>query len=417
VSWIEGVTSDGHLVTTRDRDLVVVPAGATQAAVLVKDYDSSYDEVVVRGRTVSAWLGEDLRPSAMTTWTAAGGLKTAGPVAWRGAVYPKPGTDVFAFRGNGPTSWRSTLAVLSPGQATPSVLASSLDTGALEPSCRPWITWAGSDLLVGGCFDGTTTFKVALCATDGSGTKTTILDGASPGVWPNRARSRALVQTKAASSIRSLSAVGAPVPLDTPVRQAIFSDDDSRVVYLRSDGKIRRAATSVPTAPIDLGTGIMLLGSTPDARFTAFATKQESSSQRTDVILADASAPQNPRTLAADKAVFHGFSPSGSALVYQTMDDVLAVGPLFVVPTAGGPAVKISDEAQRVTFDGGVVYFQEFQKAAKTNVLKAARIAQPETTIVIEAATDPLTTQVALAAGKLFVASKVGLWVYPAVTP
>ncbi len=416
VTWFEGVTTDGHVVMTKDDDLVVLPAGATQPTLLVKDYDSSYDMLVVKGRLATAWLGDDVLPSAITTWSAAGGLKSGGPVAMRGGIYPKPASEAFAFRGKATSATKSTLGFLLPGQTTPTTLLTTLDNGVIEPACRPTIAWANDALLVGGCTDATLTYRVELYATDGSGSKTTILDGAASGVWPNRARSKVVVQTAAASSIRPLNGVGAALPLDTQLRSVVFSADDSKVVYLRADGKVRRAATTAPVAPVDLGNAIALLGTSPDARFTAYATKRDASSERTDVVLADATNPTGPKTLAAEKAIFHGFSTNGAALVYQTTPDIGATGPLFVQPTNGSPAVKLSDEAQRVLFDGDVVYFQEFVKASKTNVLKAAKISAP-TPIVVEASVDPLTTQTALAAGKLFVANKVALWSYPALKP
>lgn len=275
VTWLEGVTTEGHLVTTRDRDLVVLPAGTTQPTVLAKDFDTSSDELVVRGRTVAMWFGDSPLPSAVTTWSAAGGTKPDGPVSLRGFLYPKPGSDVFAVRGKGGASGvSSTVAVVTPGQASPTVVVPYLDNGAIQASCRPSVAWIGDDLLVAGCTDATNAYRVALYATDGSGGKTTILDGAAPGVWPNHARTKVLVQTSSASSLRPLGGAGAAVPLDTAIRAAAFSDDDTKVVYLRPDGKVRRASTTAPASPVDLGSGaVMLLGGSSDTRFIAYATK------------------------------------------------------------------------------------------------------------------------------------------------
>lgn len=418
-TWVEGATTDGHLVATRDRDLVALPAGATQPELLLKDYDSSADEVVVRGRLVSMWLGEDVFPSPVRTWTKTGGLVPSGPVSMRGVLYAKPSSETFAYRGKATSSLRSTVAVVAPGQAQPVTILTSLDNGVVETGCRPAFGWAGNDLVIGGCVDGATSWRVARHATDGSGAKATILDNAVPGMWLNRARTKIVVQSQAGSSIRSLTGVGANVDLDTTLRAALHSDDDSKVVYVRSDGKLRSAATTAPVSPIDLGTGALsLLGISGDARFAVFATKTDDATSRTDIVVADAQAPASPpRMLAAEKAIFHGLTTDGSAAVYQTTSDVTASGPLFVAPLAGGAPVQVSAVAERVVFDGGVVYFQQFDKATRTMSLHAARVKAPASPFVVEPSVDVLTSSVTLAGGRMFVASKLGLVAYPAVKP
>ncbi len=418
-TWVEGVTSDGHLVASRDRDLVVLPGGATQPEILVKDYDSSYDEVGVRGRVVSIWLGDDVFPSPVTTWTKAGGLVPGGPVAMRGALYAKPASETFAYRGKGTTSFRSTVAVVALGQAEPVTVITNLDDGATQPACRPSFGWAGNDIVVGGCVDGGTAWRVARYATDGSGTKATILDAAVPGMWPNNARTRIIVQSQAGSSIRSLGGVGADVDLDTTLRAALYSADDSKVVYVRSDGKLRRAATTAPVSPIELGAGALaLFAISGDARFAVFATKRDTSTTRTDVVVADAQTPAAaPRVLAPEKAIFHGITTDGTAVVYQTTTDAAAMGPLFVAPLAGGAPVQVSAVAQRVVAGGGVVYYQEWDKPTRTMSLRAARVRAPASPIIVEPSVDPLTASVTLAGDTMFVASKLGLVVYPAVKP
>lgn len=418
VTWIRGVTTDGHVLATKDNDLVVLASGATQPTTLVTDYDAGTDEDLVRGKLVSVWLGEDVFPSPITTWSSATGLVKGGPVAYRGMVHPKPGADLFAFRGKASSSLASKLSVTRPGQGDGAVIVPSLDNGVIDEACAPTIAWIGADLLVAGCVGGATSPSVGVYAADGSGKKLAVLDGAARGVWLNRARTRAVVQTTTASSLRALAAGGSPLPLDGRLVRALFSADDAKVVYLRADGKLRRAATSDPVAPVDLATATALLAASDDARWAAFATKSDASTQRTDVWLVDAQGGSPPRKLADEKAILWGFAKNGAAIVHQTTTDSSASGPLFVTPTAGGPAVQVSADAWRVVFDGEVLYFQELTGATpKTMTLKAVRASAPQTALVVADNLDPLTTHIALPGSRLLVASKVGLWSYPVVTP
>jgi hypothetical protein len=421
VTWTLGVTSDGALIATKDKDLVALAPGALQPTMLVTDFDSSADAELVRGKLVGIWLGDDALPSSVTTWSPATGLVKNGPVTYRTMLYPKPATDTFAYRGKASSSLASKLAVTRPGQGDGATILASLDNGVLDRACAPLVTWMADDLLVAGCVDGATKPAVAVYAADGSGKRATVLDGAAPGVWPNRARTRVLVQTTTASSLRGLTASAVPVPLDTRLLRATVSADDAKVLYLRADGKLRRAATSAPVAPVDLGTAIALLGASDDARFAAFATTRDASTERTDLWIVDASAtPPTPRKLADGKAVLHGFAKNGQAVAYQTTAGPALTGPLYVTSTtsAGATPVKVSEEAQRVLVDGDVVYFHELVgTTTKTMTLKAVRLASPAAPVVVADNLDPLTTHLAVANGRLLVASKLGLWSYPAVTP
>lgn len=415
--FIESVTSDGHLVFTTGTDLKVWPSGAASPVTVVKDYDFDFDSFTVRGRFVVAWLGESPSPSAITSWNLASGVQTNGAVTRRFAIYPKSADDSFAYLGPAASLLSAKLWVTGPTKGAGTLVVPLIDSGLIEKACKSTIAWAGAELIVAGCTGASTTPRVAAYATDGSAATRALLEGSAPGLWLNRARSQALVQTQAASSLRAVSGVGAAIPLDTPIAQAVFSSDDSKVVYLRADGTLRRASTLAVAAPLDLGTGTSLLGISKDARFVVFATKVDGSTERTDLLVADANAPATPRTVAPEKARFHGITTDGASFVYQTTPGTTADGPLFVAPLAGGPPAKLADRAERVVFDGAVVYWQEFVKTQKSNVLKAARISNPAVVITIDQGLDPLTASAVIGGSKLFVGSKLGLWSYPVLAP
>ena len=414
---IENVTTDGDLVFFDDADLDVLPAGSTTPTVIVKDFDYDNDQFVAQGRLVGAWLGPDLHPSALTSWTAASGVKTGGPVAARLALYPKAGTETFAYKGPAPSILASHVWVAQVGAGAGTQIVSNLDSGLTQKSCKPTVSWGATELLVAGCPNGTTTPKVALYAVDGTGTSKTILDNSAPGMWIDHARTHALVQTTTAADLRSLSSTPAPIAIDTPVVQAAFSGDDSKLLYMRADGKVRRTSTTAPSNPLDLGTSIGMVGYSSDARFVVYATKSDASTKRTDLVLVDANAPTAPVVASPGNAIYYGMASDGSAILFQNTTDITAEGPLVLLPTNGGAAVTIAADAERVVFDGKVVYWQEFDKTTKTNLLKAARLSAPGTVIDVDKGLDTLTSTVVRAADRLYVGSKLGLWMYPAIKP
>jgi len=414
---IEDVTTDGDLVFIDGADLDVLPVKATTPTVVVRDYDSGHDELLVRGRLVGAWVGDDPRPSAITSWTAASGVKVNGPVAARLALYPKAGSETFAYGGSTPSLLSSHLWVTQAGGGGGTRVVTNLDSGLTNEACKPAITWAASELLVAGCPNGTTMPRIALYAVDGSGSSKTILEGSAPGVWVNHARTHALVQTSSAADLRSLSSAPAPLAIDTPVVQAAFSRDDSKLLYRRADGKVRRASTTAPGVPLDLGTSIGMLGYSPDARFVVYATKRDPSTKRTTLVVVDASAPGAPVVAAQENAAYFGMTSDGAAVLFQIAVDGSSKEPLIVLRTDGGAPVTITADARRVVFDGEVVYWQELDAATKTNVLKAARLSAPGTVMDVDRGLDAFTSTVVRAGDRLYVGSKLGLRMYPAIKP
>ncbi|WP_146653746.1 hypothetical protein [Labilithrix luteola] len=416
--FLEGVTTDGHLAFFADADLMVLPSGASTPTTVVKDFHNDTDSWLVRGRFVAAWLGTAAK-GPMTLWSSASGVVTAAPLTVRETLYPRGTSDSFAYFAPGTSALQDDLYATSAGAGPGTLVVANLDRGLLDSQCRRSVFFTPSALLVAGCVGADSTPRVATYDLGGGGVSNVVLQGSAPGVWLDHAATHAVVQTSAQSSIRALAGGGSPVVLDTSIRQAAFSADDSKVVYLRSDGAVRRASTASPASPINLATGaIQLLALSPDARFTAFATKGTPSNQDSDIVVVDANASSAaPRVLAADHAWVAGVSTSGSELVFFVPDDPPIQGTLSVASLGTGTTQTISTSAQRVVFDGRVLYWQEFVVAKKTNVLKAVRMSDRSNVIVVDEDLDPLTTQVMIAGSKLFVGNKLGLWSYPALAP
>lgn len=415
--FLEGNTTDGHLVFMNGPDLEVWPDGAGAPVTIQKDFDSGIDTLVVRGRFVGLWLGESVLPGPMTYWTKASGLQTITAEVYREGLFPRSASDELAYLVKGSSSLRRTIRVTKAGTGAGTAIVSNLDLGYPNQECASTLAFAGTDLVVAGCPNGGTTPRVAAYPLDG-GASRTILDGSAPGLWTDHGKTHALVQTTSASSIRPLSGSGPDVALDGPIRQAAFSDDDTKVVYRDATGKVKRASTSAPASPIELApSALTILAVSPDARFVVLATSGDVAKGETDLQVVDATAPGAPRTLAADKATSFGLSTDGTKLVYIAPRGIGIEGPLYAVSLPNGAPQKISDDAQRVVFAGDVVYFQEFDKPSKSNVLKAARVSSPTNVITIDQGLDALTARAMVVGKKLFVGSKLGLWEYPALTP
>lgn len=414
---LEGSTTDGHLVLFEKADLKVWPDGASAPIQLRADFDSGFDTLLIRGRFVALWTGESVLPGPMQYWSKTSGLQSILGETYREGLFPRSASDDFAYLVKGSSSLRRTIRVTKAGGGPGTTLVTDLALGYPSQACASTMAFANADLVVAGCPDGGTTPRVAAYPLDG-GASRTILDGSAPGLWTNRAKTHALVQTAYASSIRPISGSGAIVTLDGPIRQAAFSQDDAKVVYRDATGKVKRAATSAPASPIELApTAVSILAVSPDARFVVFATKGDVDKGETDLQVVDANAPGPARTLAADKAASFGLSSDGTKLVYIAPRGLGLEGPLYVVTLPSGAPQKLSDAAERVVVAGDVVYFQEFVKAAKANVLKAVRLSAPANVITIDQGLDALTARAMVVGKKLFVGSKLGLWEYPALSP
>jgi hypothetical protein len=415
---LEGRTTDGHLVLFVDDDLAVWPVGAPAPVIVAAAYDFGFDSRLTRGRFVGAWLGESPGATPLVLWSQKGGVETVAPLSFRDAIYPRPSSDEFAYLTPGAGILHRHVRATTAGSGAGTLVVENLDSGVTRPACRPTVTYAGERLVVAGCTARETIPRVATYATDGSGTISIVLEASAPGLWVNRAGTRALVQTSETSQIRALTGSSPPLPLDTPVRQAFFSADDAKVVYLRPDGKVRGASTSAPAAPLDLlDDAVAVLRISNDARYVVAASSGDPSRGESNLLVVDATSPGAPRTLATEKAALVGLSRSGDRVVYLANRGTLLSGQLEVAVLPDGAPVRLSENAERVVFDGDVVYWQEYVKAKKANVLKAARVTAPEIILSVDEGLDPLTAHAVIAGEKLFVGSKLGLWEYPALAP
>lgn len=417
---LEGATGDGALVFLQDSDLMVWPAGAAAPLPLVRDYRVGEDSLLIRGRLVAAWLGEDVRPSSPTLWANTRGVRTIAAKVPRGSIYPSPSSDELAYLTPSTSVLRRDVWATNADGGPGARVVSGLDTGLVDKQCRPTITYVTSGLVIAGCPDGSTTPKVTVYALDGSNAARTILEGSAPGVFVNHARTRAVVQTPTTSFIRPLHDLSAPTPLDGTVARAWFSSDDSKLVYLDGDGRVKSASTSYPASPVELlGAAVEILSVSPDARFVLVATKADLSRGRSDIVAIDASArgPTSSRELIAHGGTLIGTSNSGEVAVVLGDPGDGFDRPLSVVPLPSGASHRLASGAQRVVVGHDVVYWQEFVASERSNVLKAARLARPGDVIELDRGLDALTAQPMIVGDRLLVGSKMGLWEYPVLAP
>lgn len=412
--FLEGRTSDGHLVFFDGPDLKVWPDGASAPVTIQKDFEHGYDSMVVRGRFVATWLGENVATPPLAYWAKSSGIVNIPGDSYRDALYPRASADDFAYLTKGSSSLRRNVKVTKAGSGAGTTVVSNLDLGYPNDACRMTITFVGDELLVAGCPNGGSIPKVSVHSLDGTASRT-LLDSSAPGMWVNSARTKVLVQTASASSIRPLSGLGANVALDGPILQAAFSKDDAKVVYRDTTKKVKRASTTAPASPVELASGALdILDVSSDLRFVVYATKGDPSKSDSDLVVADANTPGTSKVIAPDKAVSFGISTDGTKLVYLAPRELSLRGPLYVVTLPNGTPQKISDVAERVLFTGDVIYFQELVKATKTSTLKAVKLTDVGKTITIDQNLDSLTAHIQVVGKKLFVASKLGLWEYPA---
>jgi len=114
-----------------------------------------------------------------------------------------------------------------------------------------------------------------------------------------------------------------------------------------------------------------------------------------------------------------GIAKDAGHIVYSVTPEypVLGADELYVLATPDGEPQLISDRADRVEFDGEVVYWLEYDQEQKQSVLKGARLAALGDVEEIATGLDPLTAHVAIVGTHLYVASKLGMWDYPAIAP
>ena len=409
------MTTDGHLVFEKDLDLMVLESGTTSPVTLVTDFDSETDIVLVRGRVAAAWVGENgISAAPLVSWSKASGVKPVTTSAMPNALYPNTATDDFAYAApaDGPLS-RNVFATKA-GQGAGTKVVAALDTGVVDATCKATIGWADTSLVIAGCVGGAAA-KVATYALDGTGVLHTILTGSAPGMWLDHAHTHAIVQTASASSIRPIAG-GTNVSLDGKIIRALFSDDDTKVVYLDATGKMKRASTSAPASPVILANDVSaLLAISRDARYAAFSTTGNPNDGESDVIVVDATDPTHPQTLAESNGAFLGFSDDGHGAAFIGAEADL-VRPLYVVTFPNVPT-KLSDVSHAATFDGTAAYWQEQSEPKTTNVLKGAKLSAPSTVTEVATGIDGLTSFAVVAGQRLYVANKFGLWSYPRIAP
>ena len=415
--FIEGVTEGGNLVFEHGANLQVLVGGSLTPVTVATDYDPGNDALLLRGRFVAAWLGSATAALPLTLWAKNGGVQTVAAKTYATAFWAKPAADEFAYSTPSASPLRHHVWASVAGGGAGTQVVNDLSTGYLDAPCRPKLLWSTTALVVAGCPNAASTASVTIFAADGSGPSKTLLTGSAPGLWLDRARTHALVQTSAASSIRPLAGSAATVALDGPIRQAVFSSNDALVVYLASDGTVKRASTSAPAAPVTLApSALSLLAVSPDARFTLFATSGDPDKNDSDLVVADATTPGTTRSF-NDHAAFIGLSASGTHAVWLEDLGIGLEGTLYVAALPNGVPQKISPLAERVRLEGDVVYWQEFDKPSKSNTLRAARVASAVPVIDVEKNLDSLTTDTVVIGKSLFIANKLGLWGYKAVTP
>ena len=418
--FIEGVTTDLHLVFSRELDLMVWPEGASSAVLAVKDFDSSTDMRRVRGRFLGVWTGADVTSLTLSVWSKAGGLEEIAPKAIGQALYARPAANEYAYLVRGADVLHADVYATQAGQGKGTRVVAQLDTGVVEQACSPWIAYSNDDLLVAGCPQDSSVPRVAGFAFDGSGQTRVLLDNSAPGMWLDHARARVLVQTASSSSLRSLTDATAPLDLGGPVLQARFSEDDARVVYLGANGVARRAQTKSPASEVVLGAASSVMGMSGDGRFVVLAKQAQTSDGRSDLILVDSDAtPAASATLAPSEAVLLGIAADGGQVVYRLRPSypVFGADELYIASTPLGVSTRISDRADGVVFDGAVVYWLEFDQAQKASTLKASRLSDPAVVLELGGGFDALTTHLRVAGKHLYVANKLGLWDYGALSP
>ncbi|MCA9584080.1 MAG: hypothetical protein KC657_01840 [Myxococcales bacterium] len=414
---LEDVTSDGALVFFDAIGLRVLPPGGVTPVTVAQDFDFGYDERRVSGRFVAAWLSEDPRPSPLHLWSKTGGVEVR-EAAYRDRLVADVASDALVYAVPASSLLQRTLRWTRAGQPAAHDVVTDLDTGLVTKECRPTVAFAATHIAVAGCPGGSAAPRVATYATDGSGVVRTVLTGSAPGMWLDRARTHALVQTSTASSIRSLTSNATPVALDGPVVSARFSDDDAKVVVLLASGAVKRASTSAPAAPVELApAATALLSTSADARFVVVATQGDASRYASNLVLLDAATPGAPRELAPVDSAFYGLSTAGDRAVWLERTGVGLEGRLRVAQLPSGAPVDVAPKASRVVRAGDVVYWQEWDAGTKTSTLKAARLGAPTVALTVATGLDALTTDVKVVGARLFVGSKAGLWEMPAVTP
>jgi hypothetical protein len=365
---ILGLTDDDQVVymDTASSSLFAVSAAAGRPAPLGAAQGSG--SVRIASKAVLNWTGvnaDGTVSSALQLWTAATGVQTVGGSSLVGAAdSSRDGTRVLYF--DNATASSADLFVAGVDGSAKLRLASGVPW---SPTCVPLVSFVGDAALLGYCGSppasgakpiGTLCLFVGAMAT--STTVSTTADLSS-------------VQSNATSILFSASdgltvantATGATTLVDSAGTSASFTGDGHSVVYVASDGSIKRSplASPSPTTLVAPAGFQSVSAPSPDDAWVVASKTSDPNTGNSDIYLASATTPGSPITiLATPTGAFYGnvFTADSSRVLYvdQTAN---GAGVYHAAPTTGGRGAQVATgvwigfatTGTRVVFNGGFV--------------------------------------------------------------
>lgn len=401
--WIEGVTTQGHLVFGHQEALAILPRGQDAPVTIIPFFEGGNDSIAIRGSFVAVWSGGEGSRQELRVWSQGTTAPMVHPASLTTRFFAKPNDNAFAFLST--EHAQGTVWAMRAGQAQPTMMVDELNLVGTE--CRIQVAFTANHLLVRRCRGFDEAAKLVTYNVDGAGQLRVVAEGVTGSSWLNRARTRIVAHVGSSASLYDLEGTSPPVAVDTNIVDAEFSRDDSTLVYLRKDGRIW--STNLTNSPRSVANGALaLLAVSPDAKHVAMATKGTPDRLRTDITLIDAAArPPVSRALADKDAAVVGLTERH--LVYLTDKDA-ARPSLHVAPLSGGAPELLSDAALHPTVVDDKVIWLEGAGTARTATLKVKSLSKTEPAAVLATGFDIPSSRVEISFGHVFIGTKDGLW-------
>jgi hypothetical protein len=400
-----GLTDDDEIVyvETRSRSLFAVSASGGAPASLGPTASGSAS-VRIASKSVLNWTGlnsDGSVSSSLQLWTPSNGLQTIAGASLVGAADSnRAGTRVIYF--DNATASTADLFVAGTDGSAKTNLASVIPWSA---TCVPLVSFVGDAVLLGYC-DGTPPASGAkpigtLCLFVGtSGQSTTLSTTADLSSVQSSGTSILFAASDGLTAANTVTGETSIVDSAAGTSASLTGDGQS-VVYVASDGSIKRSplASPSPTTLVAPGGFQTVSVLSPDNAWVLASKTSDPNTGNSDIYLASATTPGPASTiLATPTGAIYGsaFTADSSRVLYvdQTQN---GAGVYHAAPTAGGRPAQVATDmwigfattGARVLFNDGFVPQVGLQGQGIANIESADLSASPITPTLLVNQADP----------------------------
>ncbi len=363
---ILGITDDDEVVyvDTASQALSAVPAvGGAPVSI-----GRTEGAAGVASKAVFNWTGlnqDGTVASALQVWTAARGVHPLAGASLAGAADSSAdGTKVVYF--DDASASTADLYVAGTDGSGKTRLASGI---YWTPGCIPQVSFLGNSVILGYCTaapsgTGIPVGTLALYV-GASGSGTTLSAAASMSFQTDATK---ILYNTSGGLMLADATTGATTLVDpTGGPSSIFTHDGQGAIYVTTDGAIKRYPMASPNQPSVVASGGFqsVASLSPDDRWVLASKTMDPNSGNADIYVASAASPAPAVTiLGTPTGTFYGSSfTADSSHVLYVDNAANGAGDLHVVPTSGGPGVKVASRmwigfattGARVVYEDGFV--------------------------------------------------------------